>query len=228
MDKGKGLPKPFRLVPLGQETEPGLRVDLTEEDLQSVLDSFQALHVGTSSTVTSSQQQVEEASATFVLTPLARDRLGVQPFRYPGTKVLGPKAVKFWTEQRGVRLIRALRAEAPVISAPLSRARGRVDATDLVIPRGAVVLRNEGQCREVVRHSFEGAIQLPTFSLIFTEFLAGGYLFHTTWQWEQSGWLERALSVWDAVTLRFLDAVTPPTIYCEAVAGTHEAWHLYL
>ena len=94
----------------------------------------------------------------------------MQSIRHPGTKVLSPKSIKFWTQQRGVRLIRELREQLPAIEAPLSRARGRVEAVDLVIPRVAVVLKNEGQRREVVRHTFEGAIQLPTFSLIFIEF----------------------------------------------------------
>lgn len=226
MDKGKGVPKPFRIVPVGAKNE-GLQIDLTEVDLQGVLDSFQALHVGISSGTTPGHQS-QEASSPFALTPLARDRLGVQPFRQLGTKVLGPKAVKFWTQQCGVHLIRVLRAESPIIGAPLSRARGCVEATDLVIPKVAVVPRNKGQRREVVWHTFEGPIQLPTFSLVFTEFEAGDYLFHTTWQWEQGWWLERVSSVWDSLTLTLLDSKVPLTIYCEAVEGTHEAWQLYI
>lgn len=226
MDKDKGVPKPFRLVPIGKTTTREVQLDLTEEDLQGVLESFQSLYIGSSSD-SASRSQPQEAASPFVLSPLAHDRLGVQAFRYPGTKVLGPKAIKFWTQQRGVRLIRDLRLEVPVIGAPLSRARGRVEEGNLVIPQVAVVLKNEGQRREVVRHPFEGAIQLPTFSLIFTEFRAGEYVFHTTWQWEQGWWLERASSVWDSLTLRLLGTEIPATIYCEAVEGTHEAWQLY-
>ena len=102
--------------------------------------------------------------------------------------------MKYWIALGGVRKIRALRATEGV-AAPLCRARGQVNAEDLVTGARAVVLRNSGSRYAVAVEDFTHGVKVPTFSLIFTEFEGGGFLFHTTWQSEVGPWQERAASV---------------------------------
>jgi hypothetical protein len=51
----------------------------------------------------------------------------------------------------------------------------------LVTGDKAVVLRNSGLQYQVEVEDFTTGNNLPTFSLIFTEFESEGFLFHTTW-----------------------------------------------
>jgi hypothetical protein len=115
------------------------------------------------------------------LSPIAKARMGSQDLRKPGTKVLSENSVKYWTALEGPRKIRELRKEIGV-AATLCRARGVVEAKDLVTGDKAVVLRNAGLRYQVEVEDFTTGNTLLAFSLIFTEFESEGFLFHTTWQ----------------------------------------------
>jgi hypothetical protein len=160
------------------------------------------------------------------LSPIAKACSGSQDLRRPSTKVLSENSVKYWTALGGPRKIRELRKETGV-AATLCRARGMVEAKDLVTGDKAVVLRNAGSQYQVEVEDFTTGNTLSTFSLIFTEFKSEGFLFHTTWQWEVGTWQEHASSVWDALTLELLDWEVPATIYAEEKKGTHETWKLF-
>jgi hypothetical protein len=140
--------------------------------------------------------------------------------------VLSENSVKYWTALGGPRKIRELRKEIGV-AATLCRARGVVEAKDLVTEDKAVVLRNAGLRYQVEVEDFTTGNTLPAFSLIFTEFESEGFLFHTTWQWEVGMWRERASSMWDMLTLEMLDWEVPSTIYAKKRKGTHEAWRFF-
>jgi hypothetical protein len=166
------------------------------------------------------------SSGGFSLSPIAKVRTGSQDLRKPGTKVLSENSVKYWTALGGPRKIRELRKETGV-TATLCRARGVVDAKDLVTGDKAVVLRNAGSRYQVEVEDFTTGNTLPAFSLIFTEFESEGFFFHTTWQWEVGTWRERASSVWDMLSLEMLDWEVPSTIYAKERKGTHEAWRFF-
>jgi hypothetical protein len=104
--------------------------------------------------------------------------MGSQDLRKPGTKVLSENSVKYWTALGGPRKIRELRKETGVV-ATLCRARGVVEAKDLVTGDKTVVLRNSGSRYQVEVEDFITSNTLPAFSLIFTEFESEGFLFHT-------------------------------------------------
>jgi hypothetical protein len=106
--------------------------------------------------------------------------MGSQELRKPCTKVLSENSVKYWTALGGPRKIRELRKETGV-AATLCRARGVVEAKDLVTGDKAVVLRNSGSRYQVEVEDFTTGNNLSTFFLIFTEFESVGFLFHTTW-----------------------------------------------
>jgi hypothetical protein len=165
-------------------------------------------------------------SGGFSLSLIAKACTGSQDIRKPGTKVLSENSVKYWTALGGLRKIRELRRERGV-AATLCRARGVVEAKDLVPRDKAVVLRNAGSRYQVEVEDFTTGNTLSTFSLIFTEFEGEGFLFHTTWQWEVGTWRERASSVWDAFTLELLDWEVLATIYVEEKKRTHEMWKLF-
>jgi hypothetical protein len=160
------------------------------------------------------------------LSPIAKAHMGSQDLRKPGTKVLSENSVKYWTALGGPPKIRELRKETRVV-ATLCRARGMVEAKDLVIGDKAIVLRNTGSRYQVEVEDFTTGNTLLAFSLIFTEFESEGFLFFTTWQWEVGTWRERASSVRDALTLELLDWEVPATIYAEVKKGTHETWKLF-
>jgi hypothetical protein len=189
------------------------------EDLIKLISYLQELQVKGASTQASS-------SGGFSLSPIAKVRTGSQDLRKPGTKVLSENSVKYWTALGGPRKIRELRKETGV-TATLCRARGVVDAKDLVTRDKAVVLRNAGSRYQVEVEDFTTGNTLPAFSLIFTEFESEGFFFHTTWQWEVGTWRERASSVWDMLTLEMLDWEVPSTIYAKERKGTHEAWRFF-
>jgi hypothetical protein len=189
------------------------------EDLTKLISYLQELQVKGASTQASS-------SGGFSLSPIAKVRTGSQDLRKPGTKVLSENSVKYWTALGGPRKIRELRKETGV-TATLCRARGVVDAKDLVTGDKAVVLRNAGSRYQVEVEDFTTGNTLPAFSLIFTEFESEGFFFHTTWQWEVGTWRERASSVWDMLTLEMLDWEVPSTIYAKERKGTHEAWRFF-
>jgi hypothetical protein len=144
------------------------------EDLTKLISYLQELQVKGASTQASS-------SGGFSLSPIAKARTGSQDLRKPGTKVLSENSVKYWTALGGPRKIRELRKEAGV-TATLCRARGVVEAKDLVTGDKAVVLRNAGSRYQVEVEDFTAGNTLPAFSLIFTEFESEGFFFHTTWQ----------------------------------------------
>jgi hypothetical protein len=189
------------------------------EDLTKLISYLQELQVKGASTQASS-------SGGFSLSPIAKVRTGSQDLRKPGTKVLSENSVKYWTALGGPRKIRELRKETGV-TATLCRARGVVDAKDLVTGNKAIVLRNAGSRYQVEVEDFTTGNTLPAFSLIFTEFESEGFFFHTTWQWEVGTWRERASSVWDMLTLEMLDWEVPSTIYAKERKGTHEAWRFF-
>jgi hypothetical protein len=189
------------------------------EDLTKLISYLQELQVKGASTQASS-------SGGFSLSPIAKVRTGSQDLRKPGTKVLSENSVKYWTALGGPRKIRELRKETGV-TATLCRARGVVDAKDLVTGNKAVVLRNVGSRYQIEVEDFTTGNTLPAFSLIFTEFESEGFFFHTTWQWEVGTWRERASSVWDMLTLEMLDWEVPSTIYAKERKGTHEAWRFF-
>jgi hypothetical protein len=166
------------------------------------------------------------SSGGFSLSPIAKARTGSQDLRKPSTKVLSENSVKYWTALGGPRKIWELRREIGV-AATLCRARGVVEAKDLVTRDKAVVLQNAGSRYQVEVEDFTTGNTLPMFSLIFTEFESEGFLFHTTWQWEVGTWRERASSVWDALTLELLNWEVPATIYAEEKKETHEMWKLF-
>jgi hypothetical protein len=209
-DKGKGGNS---LDSKAVEVSPGIG------DMSQLIAYLQGLQVQGASTAASS-------SGGFVLSPIAKSRSGSQELRKPGTKVLSANSVQYWTALGGPRKIRDLRKEWNV-APPLCRARGIMDAKDLVTGDKAVVLRNEGSRYQVEVEDFTSGNTLPTFSLIFTEFESEGFLFHTTWQWEVGTWQERASSVWDVLTLEILDCAIPATIYATKKEGTYEAWKLF-
>jgi hypothetical protein len=186
------------------------------EDLTKLISYLQELQVKGASTQAS-------RSGGFSLSPIAKVRTGSQDLRKPSTKVLSENSVKYWTALGGPRKIRELRKETGVI-ATLCRARGVVDAKDLVTGKKEIVLRNAGSRYQVEVEDFTTGNTLPAFSLIFTEFESEGFFFHTTWQWEVGTWRERASSVWDMLILEMLDWEVPSTIYAKERKGTHEAW----
>jgi hypothetical protein len=189
------------------------------EDLIKLISYLQELQVKGASTQASS-------SGGFSLSPIAKVRTGSQDLRKPGTKVLSENSVKYWTALGGPRKIRELWKETGV-TATLCRARGIVDAKDLVTGNKAIVLRNAGSRYQVEVEDFTTGNTLPAFSLIFTEFESEGFFFHTTWQWKVGTWRERASSVWDMLTLEMLDWEVPSTIYAKERKGTHEAWRFF-
>jgi hypothetical protein len=194
-------------------------LQVSGEDLTQLISYLQELQVKGASTQASS-------SGGFSLSPIAKARSGSQDLRKPGTKVLSENSVKYWTALGGPRRIRELRREIG-IAITLYRARGVVEAKDLVTGDKAIVLRNVGSRYQVEVEDFSTGNTLPTFSLIFTEFESEGFLFHTTWQWEVGTWRECASSVWDVLTLEMLDWEIPSTIYAKERKGTHEAWRFF-
>jgi hypothetical protein len=88
--------------------------------------------------------------------------------------------MRYWTTLGGPRKIRKLWAEEG-IPTPLCRARGVVEALDLVTREKAVVLRNASSRYNMEVADFTRGNSLPIFSLIFTEFESKGFLFHTMW-----------------------------------------------
>jgi hypothetical protein len=201
------------------EDSQSSNLQVSSEDLTQLISYLQELQVKGTSTQASS-------SGGFSLSPIAKARMGSQDLRKPGTKVLSENSVKYWTALGGPRKIRELRRETGV-AAILCRARGVVEAKDLVTGDKVVVLRNTGSRYQVEVEDFTTGNTLPALSLIFTEFKSEGFLFHTTWQWEVGTWRERASSVWDALTLELLDWEVPATIYAEEKKGTHETWKLF-
>jgi hypothetical protein len=205
----------------GKKPEGSLSSNLqvSGEDLTQLISYLQELQVKGASTQASS-------SGGFSLSPIAKAHSGSQDLRRPGTKVLSENSVKYWTVLGGPHKIRELQRETGV-AATLYRARGVVEARDLVTRDKAVVLRNAGSRYQVEVEDFTTGNTLPTFSLIFTEFESEGFLFHTTWQWEVGKWRERASSVWDMLILEMLDWEVPSTIYAKERKGTHEAWRFF-
>jgi hypothetical protein len=201
------------------EDSQSSNLQASSEDLTQLISYLQELQVKGASTQTSS-------SGGFSLSPIAKARTGSQDLRKPGTKVLSENSVKYWTVLGGPRKIRELRRETGVV-ATFCRARGVVEAKDLVTGDKAVVLWNAGLRYQVEVEDFTTGNTLPAFSLIFTKFESEGFLFHTTWQWEVGTWREHASSVWDALTLELLDWEVPTTIYAEEKKGTHETWELF-
>jgi hypothetical protein len=166
------------------------------------------------------------SSGEFSLFPIAKARTGSQDLRKLGTKVLSENSVKYWIALGGLRKIRELRKEIG-IAATLCRARGVVEAKDLVTGDKAVVLRDAGSRYQVEVEDFTTGNTLPAFSLIFTEFESEGFIFHITWQWEVGTWRGRASSVWDALTLELLDWKVPATIGgLEGNSRDVEAFHV--
>jgi hypothetical protein len=151
--------------------------EVTSESLALLISYLQGVQVGTSSSKSRN-------SGEFQLSPLARSRTGTQDSWKPSTKVLGEESVRYWTTLGGPKKIRKLRAEEG-IPTPLCRSRGVVEAPDLVTRKKAVVLRNAGSRYNVEVADFTRGNSLPIFSLIFTEFESEGFLFHTTWRWEE-------------------------------------------
>jgi hypothetical protein len=147
--------------------------EVTSESLALLISYLQGLQVGTSSSKS-------RGSGEFQLSPLARSRTGTQDSRKPGTKVLGEESMRYWTTLGGPRKIRKLWAEEG-IPTPLYSSREVVEAPDLVTREKAVVLRNIGSRYNVEVVDFTRGNSLSIFSLIFTEFESGGFLFHTTW-----------------------------------------------
>jgi hypothetical protein len=166
------------------------------------------------------------SSGGFSLSLIAKAHSGSQDLQKPGTKVLSENSMKYWTALGGLHKIRELRKETGVATT-LCRARGVVEAKDLVTGDKAVVLRNASSRYQVEVEDFTTSNTLPTFSLIFTEFESEGFLFHTTWQWEVGMWRERASSVWDMLTLEMLDWEVLSTIYAKERKGSHEAWRIF-
>jgi hypothetical protein len=75
----------------------------------------------------------------FSLSPIAKAHSGSQDLRKPGTKVLSENFVKYWTALGVPRKIQELRRKTGVATT-LCRARGVVEAKDLVTRDKAVVL----------------------------------------------------------------------------------------
>jgi hypothetical protein len=194
-------------------------LQVSSEDLTQLISFLQELQVKGVSIQASS-------SGGFSLSPIAKARSGSQDLWKPGTKMLSENSVKYWTALGGPHKIRELRRETGV-AATLCRARGVVEAKDLVTKDKAVVLRNVGSWYQVEVEDFTTGNTLPTFFLIFTEFESEGFFFHTMWQWEVGMWRERASSVWDMLTLEMLDWEVPSTIYAKERKGTHEAWRFF-
>jgi hemin uptake protein HemP len=161
-------------------------------------------------------------SGGFSLSPIAKARLGSQDLRKPSTKMLSENSVKYWTALGAPRRIRELRRETRVATT-LCRARGVVEAKNLVTGDKAVLLRNAGSQYQVEVEDITTGNTLRMFFLIFTKFESEGFLFHTTWQWEVGTWREHASSMWDMLTLEMLDWEIPSTIYAKERKGTHKA-----
>jgi hypothetical protein len=201
------------------EDSQSSNLQVSSKDLTQLISYLQELQVKGASTQASS-------SGGFFLFPITKAYTGSQDLPKPGTKVLSENSVKYWTALGGPRKIREFRRETGVV-ATLCRARGVVEAKDLVIGDKTVVLRNAGSRYQVEVEDFTTGNTLPAFSLIFIEFKSEGFLFHTTWQWEVGTWRERASSVWNALTLELLDWEVSATIYAEEKKGTHETWKLF-
>jgi hypothetical protein len=201
------------------EDSQSSNLQISGKDLTQLSSYLQELQVKGASTQASS-------SGGFSLSLIAKARSGSQDLRKPSTKVLSENSVKYWTALGGPRKIQELRRETGV-AATLCRARGVVEAKDLVIGDKVVVLRNAGSWYQVEVKDFTTNNTLPTFSFIFTEFESEGFFFHTTWQWEVGTWREHASSMWDMLILEMLDWEVPSTIYAKEWKGTHEAWRLF-
>jgi hypothetical protein len=154
----------------GKKTEdsqlPNLLV--SGEDLTQLISYLQELQVNGASIHASS-------SGRFFLSLIAKARSGSQELRRLGTKVMSENSVKYWTALADPPKIRELRRERGV-AATLCRARGVVEAKDLVTVDKVVVLRNAGSRYQVEVEDFTTGNILPTFSLIFTEFESEGFL----------------------------------------------------
>jgi hypothetical protein len=155
------------------EDSQSSNLQVSGEDLTQLISYLQELQVKGTSIQASS-------SGGFSLSPIAKARLGSQDLRKPGTKVLSENSLKYWTALGGPHKIRELRKETGV-AATLYRARGVVEAKDLVTRDKAIVLRNASLRYQVEVEDFTTGNTLPTFFLIFTEFESEGFLFHTTW-----------------------------------------------
>jgi molybdate-binding protein len=144
------------------EDSPSSNLLVSSEDLTQLISYLQELQVKSASTQTST-------SGGFFLFPIAKACTGSQDLRKPGTKVLSENFVKYWTTLGGLRKIRELRRETGVATT-LCRARGVVEAKDLVTGDIAIVLRNAGSRYQVEVEDFTTGNTLPAFSLIFTKF----------------------------------------------------------
>jgi hypothetical protein len=102
------------------------------------------------------------SSGGFSLSPIAKAYSGSQDLRKPGTKVLSETSMKYWTALGGLRKIRELQRDTEV-AATICRARGVVEAKDLVTRDKAVVLRNAGSQYQVEVEDFTTGNTLFTF-----------------------------------------------------------------
>ena len=201
-----------------EEVKPP-RIQINSEGLTQLITYLQGLQVGIVPTKASSSKE-------FILSSIAKSRLGTQELRRPSTKVLNEEFVKYCIALGGPRKIWKLRA-VEQLAVPLCRSHGVVDAKDLVIGEKVVVLKNAGLWYNMEAVDFTKGNILSTFFLIFTEFESGGFLFYTMWQWEVGTWRESASSVWNILTLEMLNWEVPPTIYSKERKGTHEDWRFF-
>ena len=168
------------------------------------------------------------ASSTFVLSSLAESRTGRQRLSEPGTKVLGPKSIDYWSHGSGFNCLRTLKDARRAYISPKPRQRGFVNFRDFIVEGEVLTVKNQGlrsHAEWVSRAEFPN---LPLYSLVFSDFQSEDYSFCSIWHKEPTGWLERAATAIDSSSGERLDYEITKTIYQPAKPGSHVAWDHYL
>ena len=167
-------------------------------------------------------------SSTFVLSPLAESRLGRQRIDEPGTKVLGPKSINYWGWGSGFNCLQTLKGTRRTYVSPKPRQRGFVSFRDFIVEGEVLTVKNQGLRSHAEWVSRAEFLNLPLYSLVFSDFRSKNYSFCSIWHKELTGWLERAATAIDISSGEQVDYKIAETIYQPAKPGSHVAWKYYL
>lgn len=174
-------------------------------------------------------QAIEEAPVPplFVLSPAAASLLTPQKWGEPGTKVLGPRSIEYWSRGGGFKCVQRMKQANQDYISPRCRNRGQLAFDDLVAEGDVIVVRNSELRSQASWWPASELGRLPRYSLLFTEYLVEGYSFCTIWHKEAGGWLERATTLVDQATRLVVGLEIAPTIYQPAQPGHGHVWELY-
>jgi len=167
-------------------------------------------------------------SLTFVLSPLAESRLGRQRFAELGTKVLGPKSIDYWSHGSGFNCLQTLKNARSTYISPKPRQRGFVTFRDFIVGGKVLTVKNQGLRSHVEWVSRAEFLNLPLYSLAFSDFRSENYSFCSIWHKELTGWLERAATTIDISSGEWVDYEIAETIYQPVKPGSHATWKYYL